>query len=287
MTLDDYLCKHYTKRTAKIYLFDINNYLSNYPEAAGAVYRDVVAYIGTLRTRYNKASTLNRIVSAVKAYYDFLCDVGKRSDNPARSVVLKDQRSRDIQLQDLFTTAELEALLERKERYVHLAYRNKVLMSLLIYQALLPLELEALRIEDIDLSNGMLRVGSSAKTKARALSLRPNQVLLFYEYLQEVRPVLLRGKNSGTLLIGIRGEAMRAEDITKHVKRSYAGWYPGRSVTAQTIRQSVIANQLKAGHDLSIVQLFAGHKYPGSTERYKQHEIETLKAAIQKHHPIK
>jgi integrase/recombinase XerD len=79
---------------------------------------------------------------------------------------------------------------------------------------------------------------------------------------------------------------MTAEDITKQVKRSFAGLYPGRTVNAQTIRQSVIAQLLKQGHDLSVVQAFAGHKYPSSTERYRQNEIETLKAAVQQYHPF-
>ena len=79
---------------------------------------------------------------------------------------------------------------------------------------------------------------------------------------------------------------MSAEDITKHVKRSFSGLYPGRTVNAQTIRQSVIAHLLKEGHDLSVVQAFAGHKYPSTTERYRQSEIDTLKAAIENYHPI-
>ena len=79
---------------------------------------------------------------------------------------------------------------------------------------------------------------------------------------------------------------MPAEDITKHVKRSGKGLYPGRMVNAQTIRQSVIAELLKQGHDISVVQGFAGHKYPSATERYRQSEIETLKGAVQKYHPL-
>jgi integrase/recombinase XerD len=53
-----------------------------------------------------------------------------------------------------------------------------------------------------------------------------------------------------------------------------------------TIRQSVITNLLKQGHDLSIVQSFAGHKYPSATQGYKQNEFETLKAEVNKYHPF-
>jgi integrase/recombinase XerD len=80
---------------------------------------------------------------------------------------------------------------------------------------------------------------------------------------------------------------MSGEDITKHVKRSFKALFPNRKVNAQTIRQSVITNLLKQGHDLSLVQAFAGHKYPSTTERYKQSEIETLQAAVNRYHPMK
>lgn len=283
--LPEYLQKHYTPDTAKAYQREIAIYLSNYPAADTAVYKDITTYIGLLRSRYSKASTLSRIVSSIKVYYDYLCSQGVRDDNPARAIKLRDKQTRDIQLQDLFTTDELEALLNRTARYHYLDYRNKVLMSLLIYQGLHPRDMEALLITDIDVNTGNMYIKQTAKTNGRTLQLKPNQVLLFYEYIHEVRNQLLQGNSSNALLIGLRGTSMKAEDITKHVKRSFKETYPGRTVNAQTIRQSIIANLLKQGHDVSIVQAFAGHKYPSATQRYRQHEVETLKAAVNKYHP--
>ena len=80
---------------------------------------------------------------------------------------------------------------------------------------------------------------------------------------------------------------MAAEDITKHIKRNYGKRFKGRKVNAQTIRQSLITNLLKAGNDLRIVQTFAGHKYPSTTEKYKQTNVEALKTAVNQYHPIK
>jgi integrase/recombinase XerD len=299
-TFDDslltYLRQHYSPETAKAYRREIENYLGNYPAAPTANYQDVTKYIGLLRSRYSKASTLNRIVSGIKVYYDYLCSEGMRSDNPARAIRLRDKRSRDIQLQDLFTGEELEILLNRKERYTHLDYRNKVLCSLLIYQALYPQEMEAIAVGDINLQEGNMYIKPTAKTNGRSLPLRPNQVLLFHQYISEIRPKLLgvglppAGELKGAaLLIGIRGKPMTGEDITKHIKRLAASSPLGvrGKVTAQTIRQSVIANLLKQGHDIGVVQAFAGHKYPSSTQRYKQSEVETLQAAVNKYHPLK
>jgi integrase/recombinase XerD len=169
MNLQDYLSEQYTPGTASLYLQEIGRYRMHCPEAATAVYKDILSYIGALRSRYHNASTLNRILCSIKAYYGYLCASGQRPDNPATSILLKDQRSRDIQLQDLLTMEELEALLNRPERYPHLAGRNKVLMSLLIYQALYPVEMEALRVGDINLEAGTVRTQATAKTNGREL----------------------------------------------------------------------------------------------------------------------
>lgn len=293
MILHEYLQKHYSPDTAKAYEREIEIYLSNYPRLNGgqataerANYKDITNYIGLLRNRYSKASTLSRIVSSIKVYYDYLCFCAVRNDNPTKAIKLKDKQNRDVQLQDLFTSEELEALMNRQERYINLDYRNKVLMSLLIYQALHPREIEALQITNINLQTGSIYIKATFKTNSRTLQLKPNQILLFHQYITEIRAKLLQDKESNVLLIGIRGEPMTGEDITKHVKRSFKQLYPNRKVNAQTIRQSVITNLLKQGHDLSLVQGFAGHKYPSTTERYKQNEIETLKAAVNKYHPL-
>ncbi len=170
MNLQAYLNEQYTPGTAKVYLLEIERYLSSCPGAATAVYKDILAYMGALRSSYSNPATLNRILCSIKAYYDYLCTSDQRPDNPATSILLKDLRSRDIQLQDLFTMEELEALLNRPERYSALESRNKVLMSLLIYQALYPVVMEALAIQDINLEAGTVQVMAPAKAYSRLMS---------------------------------------------------------------------------------------------------------------------
>ena len=286
-TLEEYLKGRYTAKTAKAYKREIEIYLNNNPAADKARYQDIVNYIGKLRIRYRNPKTLTRILASIKAYYDFLSSTGRRKDNPSKSIRLRDKQSKDIQLQDLFTTEELEGLLNRKERYNALEYRNKVLVSLLIYQALKPEEIAQLRTDEINLSHATVYIRGSGKNNSRELTLKPTQILLFHYYQTEIRPKLLKDNQSDIFLIGQRQNPMSGDDITKHVKRSYRALFVPRKVNCQTIRQSVITNLLNAGNDLRIVQVFAGHKYPSTTEKYKQTNVEALKSAIQSYHPIR
>jgi integrase/recombinase XerD len=286
-TLNTYLLKHYTKKTATAYQREIEIYISNNKKAEKYTYSEIVNYIGTLRTKYTNPKTINRILSSIKAYYGYLCFIAVRKDNPTKSIRLRDKQSRDIQLQDLFTSDELEALLTaKKERYTNLDYRNKVLISLLIYQALKLNEIEALQCDEINLEQATVYIKSSAKNNSRTLALKANQILLFKKYLEEIRVKLVAENQTKSFIIGQRKEPMTAEDITKHIKRNYNIYKP-RKVNALTIRQSVITNLLKQNNDLRIVQSFAGHKYPSTTERYKQSNVEALQTALQIYHPIK
>ena len=51
-------------------------------------------------------------------------------------------------------------------------------------------------------------------------------------------------------------------------------------------RHIVIANILKTGKDLRVVQVFAGHKKIGKREKYCQSGLKELLEAIEKYHPL-
>lgn len=274
MTLKEYLQERYTKGTTERYYNDILSYLKTTTQAKAqtATYSDIMNYIGTLRKKYNNPETIKVNLQAIKKYYFWLNHTGQRKDHPCRNLRLKDKSNRDVQLQDLFTTEELEQLMERKERYQAKKIRNQVITSLLIYQGLTAGEIRRLEAKDIDLEKGTIYIKSTPRTNSRTLKLKSNQIMLLYKYMSEVKTEKLINTD--------------VADILKNLLRPFKPYFTDRKLNAKTIRQSVIANLLKSGHDLRLVQVFAGHKYPGTTENYRQTGIEELKAGIEKYHPL-
>jgi len=285
--LKSYLEAKYRPKTATMYLYEIGNYVSNHIGAASYKQPDVLQYIGELREAGKSPQTINRILAAIKSFYKYLSISGRRKDNPVRFLLLKHKISRDIQLQDLLDEEELESLLERKERYPALKSRNQVLISLLVYQGLRISELDNLLLKDINLENGKIKIRKTGKNNKRDLYLKENQILFFEKYINEDRMKLLKGSTNLYLLIGQRCNRMTGEDITKHVIRTYRDYVPEKKVNPKIIRQSVITNLLKKGKDIRLVQVFAGHRYPDSTERYKQSNVDELQREIEKYHPLK
>ena len=285
--LKSYLESKYRPKTAIMYLYEIETYLSNHPGAVSYKQPEVLQYIGALREAGKSPRTINRILAAIKSFYKYLSISGRRKDNPVRFLLLKHKISRDIQLQDLLDEEELESLLERKERFGALKSRNQVLISLLVYQGLRISEMDNLLLKDINLENGKIKIRKTGKNNKRDLYLKENQIPFFEKYINEDRIKLLKGSTNLYLLIGQRGNRMTGEDITKHVIRTYRDYVPEKKVNPKIIRQSVITNFLKKGKDIRLVQVFAGHRYPDSTERYKQSNVDELQREIEKYHPLK
>jgi len=284
MKLQEYLNKRHTKGTADRYLRDIQIYRKANPNHKTATYSDIMDYIGKLRQQYKNPQSVRTILYSLKKYYSFLVAADLRQDHPCKFIHLKDKQNRNIQLQDLFTTDELEQLLERKERYINLKTKNRIILSLLIYQGLTTGELTRIELKDIDLEKAEIYIKSSSKLNSRTLKLKSKQILIFHKYITEVRPKIIK-KETNLLIINKLGNPETGEQIS-YLVGTFKHLFLDRNLNPKTIRQSVITNLLKAGNDLRVVQVFAGHKYPSATEKYKQTNVEELKKEVQKHHPL-
>jgi len=102
-------------------------------------------------------------LGAVKKYYDYLIDCGIRIDHPCKTLVLKSNRNKDVIHEDLFTSTELELLMERDERYEILRLKNQTLISILIYQGLTAGEVINLNLNHIDFDQGTIYIKGSKK----------------------------------------------------------------------------------------------------------------------------
>jgi len=285
MSLENYLNQKLSKGTAKRYKREIDRYIEAIEEPTRAGVKEVIGYIGSVRSQYKNPQTLLVILSSIKHYYQYLVETNQRKGHPCKYLKLKDKSSRDIQLQELFTTEELALLLERKERYSLLKYKNKVIISLLIYQGLTTGDITNLKLKNIDLDRAEITILSSAKQNSRTLRLKANQIMWFYKYLNEDRPKLLKVETE-QLIISKLGTAETGEGVS-YLIETLKPLFMDRNLNPKTIRQSVITNLLKSGHDLRVVQVFAGHKTPSTTEKYKQSATEELKTEILKYHPLR
>jgi integrase/recombinase XerD len=286
MNLQDYLEENLHPSTVKNYLYEINKFRLLNRKTENYDYKKVMEYVEELRKSY-PPNTIGRILASLKKYYDYLQETEQRSDNPARSIKLRDAKDNPIQLQDLFSEKELQKLLvPRIERYPFLTKKNQIIMSLLVYQALKSGEIIQLKTNDINLEKATIQITGTGITNSRILPLKAQQILLFYEFINQDRNKLKTVRNDeNALLLGKLGTPITSDDI-HYLISTYQKEF-AKNLTTITIRQSVITNLLAKGNDLRMVQEFTGHKHLDTTEKYRQTGIKALQNAIDKHHPIK
>ena len=285
--IENYLTRMgHTKQTIKSYMYAIKNFLQSNTEADIYKYKDILNYINEKVKDLSNSDTKNAILAAVKKYYDFLIDIGLRNDHPCRTLILSKRRNKDIIHQDLFTTAELEMLMEREERYEILKLKNQTMISMLIYQGITAGEVTNIKLSNIDLDNGTIYIKGSSKIASRHLELMPRQFKIIDRYINETRKKIISTKTD-KLLVGKLGRPLTVDDVNYMVS-TYKPLFPDRNLNALTIRMSVISNWLNEKRlPLEQVQLMAGHKWISATVRYRFTPIEELREMINRFHPLR
>jgi site-specific recombinase XerD len=292
MKLEEYLQKKYSKSTLASNLYNIKRFTDYYQnKSETATYTDILNYIAYLRKNYNlHPKTLRHCLSGVKIYFNYLLEIGKRKDHPCSELFLKDKINKQIQVDNLYSLETLENFFVnyqiRKKK--HLENRNKIIISLLVYQALNVSEISDLEIENIDLEKCEIHIKSGYHQLKRTLPLQAKQVLLFYNYLENERIKLLKynlkNPTETAFILGQYGEKINPHGISKRINENLK---PSEKLQPMKIRQSVIANLLKKENDTRIVQVFSGHRRASTTIQYKQTELEALQNAVNQYHPIK
>ena len=291
-SLENHIGETHSPQSIYGYIRIINQYLkyTGEKEAKKSTYPEIVEYIGVLRKKGMHPKTLRNQLYSIKMYYQWLVDTGQRNDHPCRDLFLKDKINRAIQLETLYTKQELENILNTHRAKLPLTRnRDKIVLSLLVHQAITVFEIIHIKIQDIDLNKGTVNLAGCVKTQPRILPLKSEQIMLLNDYMNRTRKLLLKNnkkpsqQDRDTLILSVRGNKMKPISITGMFKQPMSN---GHKITPQKIRQSVIANLLKSGKDLRIIQAFTGHKRISSVEEYRQTGLEELKNVINKHHPL-
>ena len=260
-------------------------------------YNDLLNFIDYCYLEGKTKGHINRILWAIRDYYEYLKLSRPEIKNPARNLHIKATRQKVIT--GVTPIEELETLYQEYPSGSHRGKRNRIMLGLLVYQGITTEEMKQLEPTHLKLKEGKIRIPGSRRRNGRILELKPFQVLELHEYLTETRRVILdeittpkparkpdkinKTRIESQLFISINGSE-NIKNSLWHLFREIKKTHP-EITSAEQIRKSVIVNWLK-DHNLREVQYMAGHKYVSSTERYQMNHLENLKTKIEKYHPL-
>lgn len=286
----DYLVlKQFSESTIKIYENGVKEFLEwtdkHHYQEENIRYADLMSYIKHTHKKGKSKLNVQHQLLAVRHYFNYLVKAGKMKSNPAQGVYVRGIARRLPH--DLAEYDELMKLYESYRVKDIRDQRNKLILGLLIFQALTIEELETLEPDHINLREGKITIIGTDRTNERVLKLEASQMFELQEYLNKTRSRILYGPKVNEpekitqLITGMEGGTTLSGEVAWMMRRLK---HP-KIRQASHIRASVIAEWTRR-HDVRIVQYMSGHKYVSSTERYQSTNLEDLKEQLRKHHPL-
>lgn len=249
-----------------------------------ASYKDLMDHVGYLQKEGKSIHRVNHALRSISHYYDF-----KGWENIARTTRMRGVPK--TQPQGLLTEEDLQELYEsyfpesHKNNYHH---TDKLILGLLIYQALDMSEYMKIELQDVQLEKGMLYIRSGRHKLERYIPLKANQVLSLDRYIRESR-TRLANKTSCKLFTPQADdyELLHYQFRLLSIKiKSHAQEEMGIQIhKLSQLRQSRIAIWVRE-EGLRKAQYLAGFRNVASAERYQKADLSDLKKQIQTYHPL-
>jgi site-specific recombinase XerD len=295
------LGKNYSSTTIESFLADVERFKiwleKENVEIENVSYNDMTSFLQSFKNIAQK--TKGCYLRGVKQYFKYLIQKEERTDNPAEFIQLKGLKRKT--LYDILNRQELDNLYhhytlpdeanskDKNQNWfkakVLAQKRNKVILGLMLYQALDARDLKLLTVTDMKLREGKIFIPGTRKSNERELKLEALQIMDVMEYLLTTRNELLQltGKQSEHLFISI-GTSESVANIMKYLLKRL-NQLNTKVTSAKQLKASVIVHWLKL-YNLRQVQYMAGHRYVSSTESFLVNEMEGMIEDIEKYHPI-
>lgn len=252
-------------------------------ETAVPVYsrEQVRAYLQHCRKRGLSSRSLSRRLAALRAYCNFLLLRGELTSNP---LALVDAPKTGLHLPKALSEHEVEALLNSPRQGTPIGLRNHAMLHLLYASGLRVSELVGLPLAACNLASGHLRVEGKG-SKERLIPFAASTGAVLAAYLEQSRPLLLKGRPSPSLFVSNRGKAMTRIRFWQIIQQAALAAGISKEISPHTLRHSFATHLLSGGADLRAVQMMLGHSDIATTQIYTHIDTSRLKSFHKKFHP--
>lgn len=231
------------------------------------------SFLAALKQESLATSSVARILSAMRGWYRFLVRERVLEGSPLREVAVA---RRPVRLPKTLTRPEVTALLELPVRDRVEDQRDRVMVELLYASGLRVSELVGLTLSHVDLDLGCLRVVGKG-TKERLVPMGQTAQDLLREYLDHIRPVLLKRRSTRVLFVSRRGQGLTRQACWKLLLQRARRAGIAKSISPHMLRHSFATHLLEGGADLRAVQTMLGHADIATTQIYTHVERSRLK----------
>jgi integrase/recombinase XerD len=268
-----------SKHTVSDYQRDIHKFAEWLGgELRAATRNSFQMYMRFLIAGGKSGSTARRRLCCFRTFYQFLADEGEIELDPTLN--LPGPRAWK-KLPKSVSQADLEKMVASLGTSP-LEIRDKAMLLTFFGSGLRESELAALKLPDIDLESGILKVWGGKGDKDAMLPMSALSIVAIKQYLEQARPGFVRNNNSPQLFLGHGGRPLTRQQVFNRV-RDIAKVVLGEKVSPMNLRHSYATALIDGGADIRDVQVLMRHTDIKATEIYIHTDVNYLRRFHGKH----
>ena len=275
-----------SKNTLSAYQSDLSKFASwldaNSPRSLLQAGRDdLMAYMTHQYERAQQARSTARLLSCLRQFYQHALREGWVEIDPSSRI---DAPKLGRPLPKSLTEDEVESLLAAPDLESLEGFRDRTMLELLYATGLRVSELVGLRLEQVGLAQGVLRVVGKGD-KERLVPLGEDAVDWLERFIKGVRHDILQERFCSEIFPTRRGAAMTRQAFWHRIKKHARTAGISKHLSPHTLRHAFATHLLNHGADLRVVQMLLGHSDLSTTQIYTYVAQERLKTLHATHHP--
>ena len=234
------------------------------------------------QTRSKKTTkTVARRLAAIKSFLRFRMSEG---DDVAEIIAQLERPKPERDLPTTLSRAQVEQLISAPNPKDRLFSRDVAILELLYASGLRATELCELKLRDLNLQVGAVRVFGKG-SKERIVPVGRAAIEAITRYLTECRPNLDKTNTSERLFLSRSGKSLERVGLWMLVERYGRKSGLLKQVHPHVLRHCFATHLLSGGADLRVVQELLGHSDISTTQIYTHVDQDRLKSVHKQYHP--
>lgn len=261
----------------------------------------VRAWLGSMRERGLKATTVARKLSSLRGWFRWRIDTGERMADPTGTI---DAPRRPRRLPSVLSLDEVERVISVVDVSRRLGRRDRAMLEFLYATGVRISELIAVRLSECDWEERVVRLVPAERTvqrrggrgtarerigpkgnRARIVPVGRRAIEAALEWVENERAFLKGAGSQDALFLNHRGRPLSRMGAWTVVRRWVDKAGIDRPVTPHTFRHTFATHLLERGADLRAVQEMLGHADITTTQIYTHVDSPYLRAEHRRYHP--
>ncbi len=283
---DLWLIKGLSENTIASYRLDLNAFYQWLEEKHLSVFAvdaiDLQTFLGERLEKGYKSSSMARMLSTLRKFFQFLQRENQRTDDPSLLLHSPKLASR---LPKSLSEQQVTDLLNTPDTQDPIGLRDKAMLEVLYATGLRVSELVSLTLDNLNLEQGVVRIIGKGN-KERIVPMGEEASYWLQEFLVLARPTLAQGQQISALFPSKRAQQMTRQTFWHRIK-NYAilAHIDSDKLSPHVLRHAFATHLVNHGADLRVVQMLLGHSDLSTTQIYTHVAKERLHKLHQQFHP--